>query len=78
MILAATALGAGCRVEGPHGPTPCGASNTPLDGSECDCGCTAFEDCCAVYLEWYAERQGLDALAHPKVRTTDTTNETSA
>jgi len=69
MILAATPIGRGCRAEGPHGPTQCGNTNGSLDGSECDCGCSAFEDCCDAYAEWSLERQRLDALAHPKVRT---------
>lgn len=61
-------------MEGPHGPAPCGSANSALDGSECDCGCSAFEDCCDAYAEWSLERQRLDALARPKVRTADTTN----
>jgi len=72
MILAATPIGSGCRVEGPHGPDACGGDTKDpdvLDGSCCSCGCSAFEDYCAVYLEWYA-------AAHPPLvskRTQDST-----
>lgn len=72
MIVAATEIGHGCRTEGPHGPMPCGSVNSALDGSECDCGCSAFEDCCDVYAVWSLERQRLDALAHSKVWAADT------
>jgi hypothetical protein len=72
MILAATAIGHGCRVEGPHGPAPCDPGDM-LDGSVCACGCSAFEDCCEAYGEWSLEQHRMDAPAHQKVRTTDTT-----
>jgi hypothetical protein len=26
-----------------------------MDGSECSCGCSAFEDYCDVYIKWYRE-----------------------
>lgn len=74
MMVAATTIGEGCRIEGPHGPAPCGNADTRLDGSECDCGCSAFEDCCSVYGEWLLEHHRLDALAHPKVRTSGETS----
>jgi hypothetical protein len=45
-----------------------------FDLSECDCGCSAFWDCCDVYGAWSLEQHRMDALAHPKVRTLDTTN----
>lgn len=57
-----TPIGSGCRVEGPHGPTPCGQpwkdgmAPDVLDGSECSCGCSAFEDCCETYLKWHQEQ----------------------
>jgi hypothetical protein len=73
VILGATPIGEGCRVEGPHGPTPCGNADARLDGSECDCGCSAFWDCCEIYGAWSLEQHRIDALAHPKVRTSDTT-----
>lgn len=78
MILAATQIGYGCRIEGPHGPTPCGSQNERLDGGECDCGCSAFEDCCDAYGEWSLEQHRMDALAHPRVRTTATTGEANS
>lgn len=51
--LKGTPVGYGCRAEGPHGPVPCGSMITEQGGPECDCGCSAFEDACAVYLEWH-------------------------
>jgi len=60
VIVAATEIGKGCRPEGPHGPLPCGSTivmddgtDMPMDGSECSCGCSAFEDYCDAYMTWY-------------------------
>lgn len=50
-----TPVGHGCRREGPHGPVPCGSNRTEPGGPECDCGCSAFEDYCDVYTQWYDE-----------------------
>jgi len=54
-----TEIGHGCRKEGPHGP--CGPIHDPVSGEaldvgECACGCSAFEDYCQVYLDWYARQ----------------------
>lgn len=60
-LTVATPIGHGCHVEGPHGPNPCGprldpVTGAPLDASECNCGCSSFEDCCDTYFIWHATR----------------------
>lgn len=58
-MVIATPIGSGCRVEGPHGPVACGKDADVLDGSVCSCGCSAFEDACPTYVQWYREKYNL-------------------
>jgi len=41
-----------CRPKGPHGPKLCAPSPIHPDEPECQCGCSAYEDCCPVYFNW--------------------------
>lgn len=65
-MIVATEIGKGCRVEGPHGPVACGSEHPCGDDGVCECGCSAYEDCCDTYSTWQQEQHEASALKHPK------------